>query len=170
MTVMLVHTENFDQTQQSVVPYLVSTARGLAVAFSLPEHGVPGSIPGGVRDFHLPRDDWVFVLSSSFHHHPGKWRNWTEQRLLREGIEGINQKEINELFGLKAIPIITLVLLFHLQTVLILRKFLIKNLLKPQAWRKLTFEMGSRHWNIVGPSALIYKEATLKNKKDSVIS
>ncbi|XP_049816139.1 uncharacterized protein LOC126263148 [Schistocerca nitens] len=33
----------------------------------LPEHGVLGLIPGGVRNFQLPRDDWVVM--GCLHHH-----------------------------------------------------------------------------------------------------
>ena len=33
-----------------------------------------------------------------------------------------------------------------------------------QAWRNLILKMGSRHWNIAGPNALVYRETKLKNK------
>ena len=36
-----------------------------------------------------------------------------------------------------------------------------------QAWRNLIFEMGSRHWNIARPNALVYRETILKNKNSS---
>ena len=35
-----------------------------------------------------------------------------------------------------------------------------------QAWANLIFEMGSRHWNFTGSSALVYRKTTLKHKSD----
>ena len=36
-----------------------------------------------------------------------------------------------------------------------------------QTWRNLIFEMRSRHWNITGPNALVYRETTYKNENSS---